>query len=67
MALGKSFTNPQRIIDKSFDALTKNTITQDTIKTMSGIEAGVIKEKQFQEQQDQQTAVSYTHLRAHET
>ena len=54
MALGKSFTNPQRIIDKSFNALTENTITQDTIKTMSGIEAGVIREKEFQAQQDQQ-------------
>lgn len=55
MALGGSFTNPQRVIDKSFNAFIEGgkNLTKTSTKTLQDIETGVKAEKEFQARQQQ--------------
>jgi len=55
MALGSSFTNPQRVIDKSFNAFIEGgkELVNTSTKTLQDVEAGVKAEKEFQARQQQ--------------
>jgi len=56
MALGSNFTNPQRIINKSFDAYLKggNDIVNKVAKTSGEVQKQILAEKKFQAQMDEQ-------------
>lgn len=55
MALGDNFTNPQRIINKSFDAYVKggNDIVNRVAKTSSEVQEQILAEKKFQAEMDE--------------
>ena len=56
MALGSNFTNPQRVINKSFDAYIKggNDIVNKVAKTSGEVQKQILAEKKFQAQMDEQ-------------
>jgi len=54
MALGEGFTNPQRVINKSFDAFIRggNDIVNKVATTQAEVTQNILKEKAYKEQQE---------------